>query len=118
MPHNCPLCGNDLPDMPVAILPDRGMVVKDGKFCLLTGYEVLLLQRLAEMFPRVVTRQALLEWMYQISPDAEPEIKIIDVYVCKARKKLASIGLQIDTVWGTGYALRVERKPIIVAEAA
>ena len=43
----------------------------------------------------------------------EPELKIIDVFVCKLRKKLASAsGGQdfIETVWGRGYMLREEGK--------
>jgi two-component system cell cycle response regulator CtrA len=39
----------------------------------------------------------------------EPEIKIIDVFICKLRKKLedASGGVNyIETVWGRGYVLR------------
>ena len=39
----------------------------------------------------------------------EPELKIIDVFICKLRKKLdASSGGQnyIETVWGRGYVLR------------
>ena len=39
----------------------------------------------------------------------EPELKIIDVYICKVRKKLASASYgrnYIETVWGRGYTLR------------
>ncbi|WP_198039078.1 winged helix-turn-helix domain-containing protein, partial [Skermanella stibiiresistens] len=39
----------------------------------------------------------------------EPELKIIDVFVCKLRKKLAqstSGDNYIETVWGRGYVLR------------
>jgi two-component system cell cycle response regulator CtrA len=39
----------------------------------------------------------------------EPELKIIDVFICKLRKKLAhaTIGKNyIETVWGRGYVLR------------
>ncbi len=39
----------------------------------------------------------------------EPELKIIDVFICKLRKKLAeATGGQnyIETVWGRGYVLR------------
>ena len=39
----------------------------------------------------------------------EPDQKIIDVFICKLRKKLmqASGGRDyIDTIWGRGYALR------------
>jgi hypothetical protein len=40
---------------------------------------------------------------------AEPELKIIDVFVCKLRKKLSmACGGEnyIETVWGRGYVLR------------
>jgi two-component system cell cycle response regulator CtrA len=39
----------------------------------------------------------------------EPELKIIDVFVCKLRKKLAQATggkHYIETVWGRGYVLR------------
>jgi two-component system cell cycle response regulator CtrA len=39
----------------------------------------------------------------------EPEIKIIDVFICKLRKKLANASSgkdYIETVWGRGYVLR------------
>ncbi len=38
----------------------------------------------------------------------EPEIKIIDVFICKLRKKLADAGVRniIGTVWGRGYILK------------
>jgi two-component system cell cycle response regulator CtrA len=39
----------------------------------------------------------------------EPELKIIDVFICKLRKKLSEAtggGSSIETVWGRGYVLR------------
>jgi hypothetical protein len=47
--------------------------------------------------------------------DEEPEPKIIDVFVCKLRKKLsaASNGKQhIETVWGKGYLIRDDDRTI------
>lgn len=38
-------------------------------------------------------------------PDQAPEPKIIDVFVCKARPKLAARGISIGTQWGWGYFL-------------
>jgi two-component system cell cycle response regulator CtrA len=38
----------------------------------------------------------------------EPEIKIIDVFICKLRKKLANASGgkdYIETIWGRGYVL-------------
>lgn len=116
---SCPVCGQTISELPVTILPERGMVVANGKFAVLTGNESLLIQRIAEVFPRVLSKEAALEWMYQFAAEGEePEIKIIDVFICKARKKLDPIGVRIDTVWGKGYALALEQKPVIVREAA
>jgi two-component system cell cycle response regulator CtrA len=39
----------------------------------------------------------------------EPELKIIDVFICKLRKKLSTVGEgtnYVETVWGRGYVLR------------
>ncbi len=40
----------------------------------------------------------------------EPEIKIVDVFVCKLRKKLTSAGFEtpIETVWGQGYVMPID----------
>ena len=56
----------------------------------------------------------------------EPELKIIDVFVCKLRKKLAVAAggdNYIETVWGRGYVLRDPTgaeapKPVKIAQAA
>ncbi len=45
----------------------------------------------------------------------EPELKIIDVFVCKLRKKLAQATggkHYIETVWGRGYVLRDAPEPV------
>jgi two-component system, cell cycle response regulator CtrA len=45
----------------------------------------------------------------------EPELKIIDVFICKLRKKLAAAAQGknfIETVWGRGYVLRDGAPPM------
>ncbi len=52
------------------------------------------------------TKEQLLTIIYgALPPDDQPEIKIIDVFVCKIRKKLAPHGIMIRTLWGLGYEL-------------
>ena len=57
-----------------------------------------------------MTKEAFLNHLY--GGMDEPEVKIIDVFICKLRKKLAQAGADnlIATVWGRGYVLR-EPKP-------
>lgn len=64
----------------------------------------------------VWTKEQLLFALYSDRHDGEaPEIKIIDVFVCKARKKLARFGIEIETLWGQGYRLSPEMKAKAVA---
>jgi two-component system, cell cycle response regulator CtrA len=54
----------------------------------------------------VLTKEAFLNHLY--GGMDEPEMKIIDVFICKLRKKLAVAGADnlIGTVWGRGYMIR------------
>ncbi len=54
----------------------------------------------------VLTKDAFLNHLY--GGMDEPEVKIIDVFICKLRKKLAHAGAGslIYTVWGRGYMIR------------
>ncbi len=73
----------------------------------LTNKEYAILELLAMRKGSVLTKEMFLNHLY--SSIDEPEIKIIDVFVCKLRKKLAkaSNGTNyIATVWGRGYMLK------------
>lgn len=102
----CPLCGSLIETDEITLLPERGMVASGGLFALLTGKETAVLQALVEAFPRVLSKEQIMDRIY-LGPDEEPEIKIVDVFVCKLRKKIDPLGLRIDTVWGSGYAMAV-----------
>lgn len=81
----------------------------------LTAQEARLVVTLKAAAGRVVSKDHLLAQLYQARPNEIPEIKIIDVFVCKARKKLAGSPFTIETVWGKGYRLvdsaRAEASP-------
>lgn len=53
----------------------------------------------------IATKQSVMLALYSDRPDVEPEAKIVDVFVCKLRKKVAGFGVTIETVWGQGYRL-------------
>ena len=72
----------------------------------LTGKEYAILELLTVLKGTIVTREMLLNHLY--GGTDEPELKIIDVFVCKLRKKLAQAAggdHYIETVWGRGYVL-------------
>jgi two-component system cell cycle response regulator CtrA len=73
----------------------------------LTGKEYQMLELLSLRRGTTITKEMFLGQLY--GGMDEPEIKIIDVFICKLRKKLAvaSDGKDyIETVWGRGYLLR------------
>jgi two-component system, cell cycle response regulator CtrA len=72
----------------------------------LTGKEYAVLELLTLRKGVVLTKEAFLNHLY--GGIDEPEVKIIDVFICKLRKKLTLAGAEelIGTVWGRGYVLR------------
>ncbi len=70
----------------------------------LTIHEYLVLELLTVRTGAVVTKEAFLGHLY--SGIDLPDIKIVDVFLCKVRKKLGPASKFIDTVWGRGYILR------------
>lgn len=91
----------------VAINLDTRVVQVAGNQVHLTNKEYAILELLAMRKGSVLTKEMFLNHLY--SSMDEPEIKIIDVFVCKLRKKLAdaSDGTNyIETVWGRGYMLK------------
>ncbi|ATO57780.1 response regulator transcription factor CtrA [Bartonella sp. 1-1C] len=73
----------------------------------LTGKEYQMLELLSLRKGTTLTKEMFLNHLY--GGMDEPELKIIDVFICKLRKKLDAVssGINyIDTVWGRGYVLR------------
>jgi two-component system cell cycle response regulator CtrA len=73
----------------------------------LTGKEYQMLELLSLRKGTTLTKEMFLNHLY--GGMDEPELKIIDVFICKLRKKLsAATGGKnyIETVWGRGYVLR------------
>ena len=79
----------------------------DGQPVHLTGKEYGILELLSLRKGTTSTKEMFLDHLY--GGMDEPEIKIIDVFVCKLRKKLAQVtggNHYIETIWGRGYRLR------------
>ena len=85
---------------------DSHEVSVDDRPVHLTGKEYAILELLVLRKGMVLTKEAFLNHLY--GGMDEPEMKIIDVFICKLRKKLAMAGADnlIGTVWGRGYMIR------------
>ena len=96
----------------VQISLDSREVTVNGQPVHLTGKEYAILELLVLRKGMVLTKEAFLNHLY--GGMDEPEMKIIDVFVCKLRKKLAlaGAGSLIGTVWGRGYMIREPAEPV------
>jgi len=86
---------------------DTRSVEVDSQAIHLTGKEYGILELLSLRKGTTLTKEMFLNHLY--GGMDEPELKIIDVFICKLRKKLstATSGANyIETVWGRGYVLR------------
>ena len=90
---------------------DQKTVEVSGARVHLTSKEYQMLEFLSLRKGATISKEMFLTQLYDGMD--EPEIKIIDVFICKLRKKLstASNGKDyIETVWGRGYVLREPRE--------
>jgi two-component system, cell cycle response regulator CtrA len=86
---------------------DTKTVEVQGQRVHLTGKEYQMLELLSLRKGTTLTKEMFLNHLY--GGMDEPELKIIDVFICKLRKKLAAAtggNHYIETVWGRGYVLR------------
>tara|TARA_R110002096_G_scaffold92853_9_gene209590 strand:+ start:2008 stop:2721 length:714 start_codon:yes stop_codon:yes gene_type:complete len=91
----------------VSVNLDAKTVDVGGKTVHLTGKEYQMLELLSLRKGTTLTKEMFLNHLY--GGMDEPELKIIDVFICKLRKKLAEAtggANHIETVWGRGYVLR------------
>lgn len=58
----------------------------------------------------LATKDAIMAALYRNDAKDEAEIKIVDVFVCKMRRKLKPFGVEVLTRWGEGYYLSAETK--------
>ena len=93
---------------PIVVNLDSRTVDVDAKQLHLTSKEYGIIELLSLRKGSTLTKEMFLNHLY--GGMDEPEVKIIDVFICKLRKKIEKIapdaGGCIETVWGRGYVLR------------
>jgi two-component system cell cycle response regulator CtrA len=91
----------------ISVNLDAKTVSVENKAVHLTGKEYQMLELLSLRKGTTLTKEMFLNHLY--GGMDEPELKIIDVFICKLRKKLSNATggeNYIETVWGRGYVLR------------
>jgi hypothetical protein len=80
----------------------RQVIFRNGIPIHLTSSQWLIFARLVKNTGKLVTKKELFNEIYSLDPNGGAGLKIIDVFVCKLRKKCP---WPITTVWGRGYII-------------
>ncbi len=85
------------------VCDEKHLVQVDGQTVTLTNKEFALLTVLLKHKGLVMTRESLLERVWELY--AEPENRTLDVHIRSLRAKLGAAGKYIETVRGIGYRI-------------
>jgi len=91
----------------LAVNLEARVVSVDDQPMHVSATEYAILELLSLRKGTILTKEMFLDRLYRGMN--EPQLKIIDVFLCKLRKKLAQAtggNHYIETVWGRGYMLR------------
>lgn len=103
----CPCCKQPFDPAEIVFSEDWRIVAHHGERVALTPRETQVFARLHRAYPNLVHRDVLHAALYAGDRDGGADPKILDIFVCKLRKKLSPLGIVIETVWAAGYRLTV-----------
>jgi two-component system, cell cycle response regulator CtrA len=103
----CECCGQAVPEFGGIVADDdRSEVRFNGLSIYLTREEFVVFRALLDRPGRVVSKDQFLDALYwNRHGEDEPYAKIVDVFICRIRKKITPAGLEIRTHRGRGFEL-------------
>jgi DNA-binding response OmpR family regulator len=96
---------DNLMNVGLKLIPEAHSVMKDGVTVNLTSREFIIFNHLYKNQAGASTREELIN---QFDKEMDMTARNIDVHIFSLRKKMSKIALSIETVWGTGYKIRLE----------
>ncbi len=99
------MCGGKMPKSDIRVSLETNTLIGNGQAVRLQSNEAEFLYALWHAEGRVVTKPALMAAVYGSLMDYDPSDKILCVYACRIRRKMAGTGWTIRSIWGRGYAL-------------
>lgn len=105
----CPCCGGAVSPLDLILDEKTRTIVYAGQIARLTGKQFQFFRTLLDAFPRVLSRNDLVEALYSAEGDP-PGSKLFDVMACKIRPKIEPLGLTITTQWGIGYRIELDEE--------
>lgn len=97
---------DNLMNVGLKLIPEAHTVMKDGVTVNLTSREFVIFHHLYKNKDSASTREELIN---QFEKDMEMTSRNIDVHIFSLRKKMSKVAIGIETVWGTGYKINLEK---------
>lgn len=108
MEKYCPLCNHELPRAKGTFVDsESGEILLDSEAVCCPPKVKQTLGVLINKSPRVATRGLIMDHIYGLEAEGdEPNEKIVDVFICRAREAIKSSNYEIVTEWGRGWVFR------------
>ena len=103
---NCPLCDHPYEGHKgIFVDIETRVLIIDGELIRLTYRRCQILEGMLKCAPRPANLGYLMDYVYGTESDNEPDDKVISIYICKIRKKIAHTRFGIETIWGFGWKI-------------
>jgi DNA-binding winged helix-turn-helix (wHTH) protein len=116
----CKCCGQEVEGAKILVDHDESLIYNASHTAYLTRQEFKVVKLLIDRSPNMITKESLYDLAFVDDRGEGPSMKIVDVIICKIRKKIEPVDLIIETVWGKGYKLidGTGKDPKAIKEAA
>lgn len=111
----CPCCQQPVEGARFLADPERQIITNGARSVRLSKQQFRLAQFLIRKFPAMASKDAIYDEVFMEANGDGPDMKIVDVIICKIRPLLADVGLVIETMWGKGYRLLEEDSEMALA---
>lgn len=88
----------------IKLIDEANSVIKDGTTVQLTSREYIIFKYLYDCPNSSITREQLIS---EFDKEMDVTARNIDVHIFSLRKKLKKIKISIETIWGTGYQIKL-----------
>jgi DNA-binding winged helix-turn-helix (wHTH) protein len=101
----CPCCLQFVDDVNILVDSIGCQITNGDKTVKLSRQQFNMAKYLIDCFPRMAEKGDIYSSVFLDEHGEGPDMKIIDVMICKIRPALADVGLVVETIWGKGYKI-------------
>ncbi len=110
MTHSCPLCHHPIQALEVSFDWDSGIIAAGQESVLLSHQEADVFKTLWDKRGIFIRHEAMASAIFGSVSATETQYDVIKVYICKIRKKIKLLPIQIETRNSVGYRVSLAKE--------